>query len=219
MRIQKINFFNNPNIGLFAFSTDKFCVTDRYFKKGYHKTMEDTLKVPLIKTRMMGTPLAGIFAAGNSKGVIVSGRIQEKEIGELKKQTKVLVLKTRFSAMGNMILANDKGCVISKELSKNREKIGDFLGVKTEVGTISGNDLVGSLGIANNKGCLVHKMVTEEEIETLKSILKVNVDVGSVNLGNPWIRSGIIVNSNGLLIGDRSSGPELGIITETLGFV
>ncbi len=219
MRIQKTDFFNSPNIGLFAFATDRFCVADRYFKKDYHKTMEETLKVPLIKTRMMGTPLIGIFAAGNSNGVIVSKGIQKKEIEELKKHVNVLVLNTRFSAMGNMILANDHGCIISKELSKNREKIGEFLGVKTEVGTISGNDLVGSLGIVNNKGCLVHKMATEDEIGTLKSVLKVNVDVGSVNFGNPWIRSGIIVNSNGLLIGDRTSGPELGIITGTLGFV
>ena len=38
--------------------------------------------------------------------------------------------------------------------------------------------------------------------------------VGSVTYGTPYIRSGIIVNSNGVLVSEPSTGAELGRIEE-----
>jgi translation initiation factor 6 len=219
MRIEGINFQKNPNIGLFAFATDKFCLLNRFVKKRKIEKIKKILKVPVIRASALGTPLLGIFIAGNSKGLILSKNLYENEISHLRKNIEVLILDTEFTALGNLILANDNGCVISEKLKKHTKDIEDFLNVRTETGSISGLDLVGSLGICNNKGCLVHKGIKEREKKSLERILNVEVGVGTVNFGNSWVKSGLIVNSFGFLAGDQTSGPELGIISEALGFL
>ncbi|MBN2042491.1 MAG: translation initiation factor IF-6 [Candidatus Aenigmarchaeota archaeon] len=219
MAIEKISFQKNPNIGLYGFSTDKLCFLGGSVKEKVIKTIEKSLGVPVIKASMLGTPLVGIFAAGNSKGVIVSDTVFEKEIDSVQKHTDVLVVETNFTALGNLILCNDHGCIISGEIEDHRNDIKKFLGVPVRVGTIAGMDLVGSLAVATNKGCLAYKMIETKEAGMIGKTLNVNVDVGSVNFGNYWVKSGIIANSSGLLAGEQTSGPELGICSETFGFL
>jgi translation initiation factor 6 len=219
MKFATLNFQNNPNIGLFAFATDSFCLANNFIGEKAAALIHKTLRVPVHRTRMLGTGLIGIFAAGNAKGIVISDRIHHEEIAQIKKKCDVLVLETKHTAMGNLILANDRGCIISKELEGLGQDIEAFLGVETKVGTIAGMDLVGSLAIANSKGCLIHKAATTKEKELIGKTLDVAVLPGSVNFGNQWIRSGLIANSHGFVSGDRTSGPELGLVAETLGFV
>ncbi len=219
MKFAKLDFQKDPNIGLFAFATDKFCLVNRFVRKKDVKLIKSVLKVPVYQTSVLGTGLIGIFTAGNSQGIVISDRIYSEEIEEMQRNFDVLVLETKHTALGNLILANDSGCIVSRELEKFRKDIRDFLGVETRVGTIGGMDLVGSLGVCNSKGCLVHKEANEKEKKLIGRILDVVVSPGSVNFGNPWVKSGLIVNSNGFLAGEQTSGPELGLIAETLGFV
>jgi translation initiation factor 6 len=219
MKIAKLNFQKNPNIGLFALANDGFCLVNRFIRKKDVSLIKSVLRVPVYQTSVLGTGLIGIFTGGNSQGIVISDRIYDEEIEEMQRNFDVLVLETKHTALGNLMLANDKGCIISKDLKPFRKDIRNFLGVDTRIGTIGGIDLVGSLGICNRNGCLVHKWITKKEKELIEKILEVNVSPGSVNFGNPWIKSGLLVNSNGFLAGDQTSGPELGLISETLGFV
>lgn len=219
MKFATLNFENNPGIGLFAFATDGFCVVNRLFRKKDVNLIHKVLKVPVYEVSVLRTGFAGMFISGNSKGAIVSDELHEDEIAHLKRSVDVLVLGTRQTAVGNLILANDRGCVISKELGKHKKEIADFLGVETRVGTIAGLDIVGSLAACNSRGCLAHKSISEKEKNLIEKTLGVSVLPGSVNFGNQWIRSGIIANSNGFVAGDRASGPELGLAAEALGFV
>jgi translation initiation factor 6 len=219
MRFAKLNFHKDPNIGLFSFASDKFCLVNRFIQNKDVKLINNVLKVPVYRTSVLGTGLIGIFTSGNSQGIVISDRIYNEEIEEMQRNFDVLVLETRHTAMGNLILANDNGCMVSNDLEKHRKDIRDFLGVETRVGTIGGMDLVGSLAICNSKGCLVNKWVTKKEKKLIERILDVPVSPGSVNFGNPWVKSGLILNSNGFLAGDQTSGPELGIASETFGFV
>ncbi|MEE9322992.1 MAG: translation initiation factor IF-6 [Candidatus Aenigmarchaeota archaeon] len=219
MKIAKLNFKKDPNIGLFSFATDKFCLVNRFVRKKDTNLIKNVLKVPVYQTSVLGTGLIGIFTAGNSQGIVISDRIYNEEIEEMQRNFDVLVLETKHTAFGNLILSNDKGCIVSNDLEKHRKDIRNFLGVETRVGTIGGMDLVGSLAICNSNGCLVHKWITEKERKFIEKILGVTVSPGSVNFGNPWIKSGMIVNSNGFLSGDQTSGPELGLASETFGFV
>jgi translation initiation factor 6 len=219
MKIAKLNFQKNPNIGLFSFASDNFCLINRFVQKKDLSMIRKVLNVPVYQTSVLGTGLIGIFTAGNSQGIVISDRIYDEEIEEMQRNFDVLVLETKHTAFGNLILANDKGCVISRDLKSYRKDIRDFLGVETRIGTIGGIDLVGSLGACNSNGCLVHKWITKKEKELIEKTLDVNVSPGSVNFGNPWIKSGLIANSNGFLAGDQTSGPELGLISQTFGFV
>jgi len=219
MKFSTLDFQSNPNIGLFAFSTDKFCLVNRFIRKRDADLIGRVLKVPVYETSLLGTGLIGIFAGGNSNGIIISDRIYTEEIEHMKRNFEVLVLETKHTAMGNLILANDRGCIISKEIEEHRSEISRFLGVETAAGTIGGMELVGSLAVANSKGCLVYKEASEREKKLIENMLHVPVLPGSINYGNQWVKSGLIANSNGFLAGDQTSGPELGLISETLGFM
>jgi translation initiation factor 6 len=219
MKIQKFDLQGNPNIGLFAFSTDKFCVANIYLPEESTDVLEKTLHVPVIQSNVLGTPLTGVFVAGNSKGIIVSEHIFDYELKALKKELDVLVLKTKHTAMGNLIIANDNGCYISRRLEKFSGEIEKFLGVNAVWGKIAGMSLVGSLAAGTNRGCVVHKAASKEEKEVICETLGVQISPGTVNFGNPWIRSGVVANSNGLLVGSLSTGPEMGNVAEGLGFV
>lgn len=219
MKIAQLHFRGNPNIGLFALANDGFCLTNVFISGKKAELMERVLKVPVYRTSVLGTGLVGIFAGGNSRGVIISDRIHADEIKRMGKDLNVLTLNTKHTAMGNLILSNDKGCVISEKLENHRERIGRFLGVKTEVGTVGGMELVGSLAACNSKGCVAYKGIGEKEKKTLEKTLGVPVHQGSVNFGNQWISSGVLANSNGMLMGKQTSGPEMGILSEAFGFV
>lgn len=219
MKIAKLNFQKNPNIGLFSFASDGFCLVNRFIQKKDINLIKKVLKVSVYQTSVLGTGLIGIFTGGNSKGIVISDRIYNEEIEEMQRNFDVLVLETKHTAFGNLILANDSGCIISRDLKNHKKDIRNFLGVDTRIGTIGGMDLVGSLGTCNRNGCLVHKWITKKEKNLIEKILEVNVSPCSVNFGNHWVKSGLLVNSNGFLAGDQTSGPELGLITETLGFL
>ncbi len=85
---------------------------------------------------------------------------------------------------------------------------------EVEAGTIANLDIVGSAATSNNIGCLCHREATEEEMEKIEELLKVKVDVGTAGYGSPFIRSGIIVNSKGVVFSELSTGPEIGRFEE-----
>ena len=225
-KIKKAAFNKNPNIGLFSFATNKYCVYDYFGKKKDETLLSDILKVDVIRSRMLGTGLVGIFAAGNSKGIMVSNMLYDEEIDALRDEILSLshnieffVLDTRYSAVGNLILCNDNGCVISEKIKELKDDIESFLDVNVSIGRIAGSYLIGSSAICTNEGCVVNKNASGDEIEQIRKVLGVNIVPATVNFGSIWLKSGIIANSNGLLIGEESTGAEMGNIAEALGFV
>ncbi|MDI6807158.1 MAG: translation initiation factor 6, partial [Candidatus Aenigmarchaeota archaeon] len=105
----------------------------------------------------------------------------------------------------------------SKIFAKSEKvKIENCLGVESEYCTLAKLDIPGSCGIATNKGCLVHRDATEEEIEVAKELLKVRINIGTMNFGSPFVGSSTIANSNGALAGLLTSGPEVANFIETM---
>jgi translation initiation factor 6 len=218
--IAQVSVNNNPNVGLFGLATEKFCILDRYAQPAFSKTVESVLGVPVVGATIGGTGLCGLFCAGNSNGVIVSSAAMEHEKDALKKAgLNFMLMDSLHNAIGNLVAANDNGCIVSPLLAGREKMISKFLSVKTVSSKMAGSDLVGSAVSVSNSGCLLHKNATEADFRLAESILKVKPFIGSVNFGSPWVKAGIIANSRGLLIGDRSSGPEVALIDEAFGFV
>jgi translation initiation factor 6 len=211
----RTNFNGDPNIGMYGFATDKYCLLGMEPNHKNLQKIKDTLKVEVITTSISETDLAGLFAAGNSKGIIVPKITQDYELRKLKScGLNVHVLNSKDTALGNIILCNDHGCIISSPLNKFRKDISDALCCEVVVGEVAELEIVGSCAIASNIGCLCHREAKEEEIKRLEEILKVRVDVGSVSYGTPFIRSGVLVNSNGVMFSEQTTGAEVGRIEE-----
>ena len=212
------NFAGDPNIGMYGFATDSYCLIPN-IKPKTEKVLADELNVKNIKTTLAGTEILSIFSVGNSNGVIVSELARKHEIEAIEKHTQVLVIKGKYTAIGNMAVANDKGCIISEKLKKYKGEIEDFLKVKATLCDIGGLEISGSITLATNKGCLVGKFATKSDTEIIKNALGVNAGFATANFGSSFVKSGIIANSNGAVIGEMSTSPEIQNISEILGFV
>jgi len=213
----KTNFAGDPNVGLYGFATDKYCLLGIEPHLKIRKRMDEVLGVPMIPLPVFGSTLAGLFASGNTKGMVLTKLIEKHELENLERalpDINFLVLKSISTALGNLVLCNDRGCLIPEKFSEHSKEIADVLDCEVAVGTVAGLELVGSAAIASNVGCLCHHEATEDEAKVLEGLLKVKVDVGTVGFGGPFIKAGLIVNSNGVIISDRSTGPELGRIAE-----
>ena len=215
--ILRENFYGDVNIGLYGFATDKYCFLG--LKHKVNKEIEKALGVPVHVSTILGTDFAGIFAAGNSSGLVVTKMAEEHEIKALRNFENVLVLDTRFTAIGNLILINDNGIVISPLLRRNRKDIESFFKLPCVVSAIAGISVTGSCAIATNKGCVVHPRTKPAEKKLIEETLGVPVDISTASFGSPFVKSGVIANSRGLIISTSSSGPEMGRISEVLGFV
>ena len=213
----KTKFSGDPNIGLYGFATDKYCLLGTEFHAKVKKRVDEVLNVPIITLPLFGSTLIGLFASGNSKGIVLTKLVEKHELAKLKlalPDVNIMMLKSDSTALGNLMLCNDRGCLVPEKFSEFSKEIADTLDCEVAVGTVAGLEIVGSAAVASNLGCLCHHETTEDESKRLEELLKVKVDVGTVACGCPFIKSGLIVNSNGVIISDMSTGPELGRIAE-----
>ncbi len=217
--IIQLDFFGDPNVGLFGKANDDFCLIGKDIPT---KKIRKALKVKVYKLTLLHTSLIGLFCALNSNGIIVPALVADEEIEKLRKicrefSINLCILKSKYTALGNLIVCNDEGAIISKVFTrKQKELIEDCLGVETVFGKIAGLNIVGSCCFATNKGCLIHRDAKESEIKKVEKVLKVECAIGTVNSGSPFISSGLIANSNGAIIGSRTTGYELSRIMEAL---
>jgi len=218
--IGRVNFNQDPNLGLFTIPTDEFCIVGNTIMKKDVKVIEEILKVKIVRATISDTELVGLFSTANSNGIVLPKNCKEKEVRVFKKMgLNVFVSQTKQTALGNLILVNDKGCVIPKELKKVKKQLEDCFGVEVEIGTIAGLSTLGSCAIATNKGLLAHINCTEEEMELLESVLKVDGDIGTVGFGSPFVGASVIANSKGFIVPKETTGPELQRVDEALGFI
>ncbi len=214
--LQYADFGGDPNIGLFGLATDKYAVLP---DAGIDAKL---LPKKAVYTTIAGTKFCGLFLAGNSNGLLVPWTITERELSILKKGlggVNICVIESKHTALGNLVSCNDKGAVISPLLREFAGRISDCLGVPVKVGTILGINLVGALCAATNRGFLLDMYAEEEDFNLVKGALKVGGDIGTVNFGSEFVKSGILANSKALLVGAKTTGPEIARIDEALGFV
>jgi translation initiation factor 6 len=183
-------------------------------------SVAETLGTVVVRTLINESTLIGSMMTGNSNGFVVSDLTLDKEASLLQEQGKVVRLKGKMTAAGNLILANDTAALVHPALTdKNIEAIEKTLKVDVKHGTIGGLKTVGMAGCATNKGILVHPRATEEELTVLEDLFKLPVDIGTVSFGSPLVGSAILATTKGLITGTRTSGPELGRIEDALGFI
>jgi len=157
MKISTTDFEGDPNLGLYGFATDKYAFL------GMKKSLP-VLKTKIIVQPMGQTRFSGIFATGNSHGIIISSFFKEyDEYIDIP----VLVLKTDFTAIGNLVLINDNGIIISPLIKNHAKEISDFFGLECKATTIAETGVVGSCAIATNKGCVINPFVKKPDLEVL----------------------------------------------------
>jgi translation initiation factor 6 len=219
--IRRVNLAGNPNLGVSLAATDKVALAPPNLHEKMLKLVEECLQVPVIRTPISGSSLVGALAVGNSKGFVVSRYAFEGEIEKIKEfGLKVERIPDRLTAVGNIILANDHGAVANPFLSDEAIKVvSETLDVAVKKRSIANFKITGSVAVATNKGVLTHPSTTPKELKFLEKIMNVPADVGTVNRGTRLVGAGTVANSQGVLVGKDTTGPEMARIEESLGFL
>ena len=219
MHIVKEGFHGDPNIGLFALATDKYVILPD------DNMNTEVLNVPKIHVNVAHTNLCGLFLAGNSNGILVPSimnkrelSILSKEMSNIDKNIKVSVINSDETVLGNLIICNDSVAIVSPLLKKYFSAIEKCLKVPVVERSFEDADVIGSLCICTNKGFLINMNANDEDFNFIKDALKIEGDIGTVNFGGQFVKSGIVCNSNGFMIGKLTTGPEVARIDEALGF-
>ena len=211
----------SPYVGVFSRASDKLALVPPALPDGLLKEIERATGVPVTPISIGGANIVGSVVAMNSKGAVVADFADESELEVLRAAgLQVGRVAGKFNAAGNNILCNDHGAYLNPDLSKSAEKsIADVLGVPTERGTLAGLKTVGSAAAVTNKGLLCHPKTSDEELDILEKLFKVEADIGTVNHGAPFIGAGLIANKNGAVAGSLTTGPELNRIENALDLI
>lgn len=219
--LQLLDFDENPNVGVFCRANDEVAFIRKGLTKKVKNAVKLTLDVKLVELTIADATIVGSLMAFNSVGAVVTDFVDQESIGMIKKQgLDVCVVSDKLNAAGNDILVNDKGALVHPDLKDSSLKdVEKTLGVPVSRGTIASLKTVGMAAVVTNKGLLCHPKASEEEKRALEKIFGVNVMIGTVNHGSPVIGSGLVANTKGAIIGNITTGIEMGRIEEALGFL
>jgi len=222
MHVLKTNFNGTPNVGLYAYATDSYVLFGEHLPEALLAEVKRTLgNVPFHMTRIAGTSMPGIFLAGNSKAVLAPSIAFDWEIEQVKRlKIPIIVFKTKHTCLGNNIVCNDHGAIISTDFDETeRKSIERHLGVPAVRMDIAGLNAPGALLVLHGEHGIIHRDATASEIAQAERTLGATLTPATVNLGTPYLRAGIINNRGGFVIGDQSGGPEIVHIEESLGYL
>ncbi|RLF13030.1 MAG: translation initiation factor IF-6 [Thermoprotei archaeon] len=217
--IELTSLYGSEYIGAFCLATDRYALIPRDANEKFQRILEENLGVPAYRVNVGTSPIIGILAAGNSHGLLLPFFTLPEELEQLKRDlgVEVAVLQSIKTALGNMILANDKAAIVHNDFTRDEVKvIEDVLDVEVVKGSLGGISLVGSVAVTNNRGALLHPLTSDEEVEWVSQVLKVRADVGTVMMGSHFLRVAMVLNSNGALIAPTTTGPELARIEQVL---
>jgi len=214
--IFKYDVYSGPNIGLYTAVNDKHIFLPNGFAKSKAKNLSDYLNVECVFTSMANTRLLGVMMVGNNHGLLLPSNASPHEYEHIKKSTdlNVDVLDSKYNALGNLICANDKGAVVSPMIPKQKmKKIEDVLGVEVIQKKIAGYHQVGVMVVATMHGGIIHPETDDSDIKTISDVLGVKIEPATINGGIPYVHSGILANKHTLVVGNRTTGPEIMMLT------
>ena len=210
--------FGSPNIGVYCFANESIAIVPPGLTVRKISQFAETLGVHVCNTTIGGSTLVGALVTGNSNAVLVPHTIREYELSRIQEFSRVVVVDSKWTALGNVILANDSGALIHPAAGEEVARaVSDEMKLQPIRGTLGSLPFVGALGVATNKGAMLSPNASEKERVLARSALHVEVELSSTNGGVSFVRSGILANSKGAVLGPLTRGAELMQVSRTLG--
>lgn len=226
MHVHALSFHGNPNVGLLGYCARageaEICILGERLGKENESAIEQALQARIEHVMVAGTPMPGVFLAGNSRALLVPAIAFPHEVAKLRALgLPVQLFETKNTCLGNNIVANDHGCLVNPEFSDEEiARLSSLLGVPVKRIEIAGLPTPGACLVLNGKRAVIHRDAAEDEMAMVKATLGLaHVEPASVNLGSPYVHAGIIANRHGFIISDQSGGPEIVHIDQSLGYM
>lgn len=217
MGIFKYDVYRSPNVGIYAKCNDSFVFIPNGFALTKAQKLCEFLKTEHVFASVANTRLIGVLMVANNNGILLPRNSLDEEVTHLKKATglNVDVLDTKYTALGNLICANDKGGIMSPLIPPEFvKKVEDVLGIEVIRRRIAGYHQVGAMSVATSRGGIIHPATEEEDIRAASQVLGVELEPSTINGGSPYVAAGILANNTSLVVGSLTNGPELVMLTK-----
>ena len=220
--IALMEFESNPNIGLYMFVNDKFCILGKDVNSSKKAEIEKILGVPVYFAKVLGTELVGVFISGNNNFILIPEILENefsifKEIAD-KHNIDLIKISDKFNTLGNNICISENKIIINAQYSK---ELISFLQKKTNINTIISINKKEFNGIGAMCRYVNGMFFVSEEFEEkdLKKFISEIAGNGTVNSGSCYISSGLVGNNKGIILGSLCSTIEIQNITESLNYI
>ncbi|MBU6997313.1 MAG: translation initiation factor IF-6 [Theionarchaea archaeon] len=211
--ISKLDFEGISFIGVYGLCTDTITLIRPDLGKKL-ATVEQVLNTPVLETTIGKSYLIGVFAAGNSTCVVVPYFAEDAETESLREHVTCAVYPEKYTALGNLMLANDKACIVSPVLDPKFFQ--DALGTEVVRAQLGEFLTVGSVGVVTNRAGILHPQLSDEDIEFVEDVLQISCERATANRGVGYLKLCLLANSHGILAGRETTGPELVRIEDIL---
>lgn len=212
MAVYQTEISGSPTLGLLGLATENYCYLPTETTKIQTQKISESLEAKVKKISLYNSSLIGLFSAANSKYLFIPEVVSDSEVKNSEKE--VIKLTGIFTTLGNLILCNDKGCILSPYLAEKKYFFEKELKLKTEATTISDLPFPGILATVTNKAGVAHKNCKDAELEILEKTLGVEFKRLEFYEGSPGAE--VLANTKGLIIPKNLRGQELAEIQEGL---
>ena len=213
MAIYRYTVYKSPNVGIFVKANDSIILVPHGFADTKSDKLAEYLQVKQVHASVADTRLLGPMTVMNNNGILLPSIASDDEVQALRQASQLNVerVDSKFTAIGNLIAVNDNGALLSPLLSGGEvdRQVRDVLGVQTQSMAVGGFVQTGSMIVATNAGAGVHPKASEDEIKAVSEVLQVPAEELTVNGGIPFLSSGVVANTKSVVVGSRTSGPEL----------
>lgn len=215
MDVIKYDVYRGPNIGIYINVNDDHILLPMGFAKSKADKLSEYLNTEMLFVSVANTRLIGTLTVMNNYGILLPKTAYPDEYDLLKETNlNVGILDSKYTALGNIICANDKGAIVSPSFSKNDcLTISQILGVEVYQSKIAGFYQTGSVLVANNTGSAIHPEADEDDIKLFADVLGTKVEHSTINNGIPYVSTGILANNNNVVVGSLTTGPEIMMLT------
>ncbi len=217
MPIGRTLIAGSPYLGVYLRAGETKLVVAPMVPAAIVRELERQLVVRAVRTTVAATEIVGAMSVLNSHGVVVGADVDDEEIAVLECIAPVLRLRSRQTAVGNNILANDSGAIVHPEFTDDAvARIATALHVPARRGTVAGLGTVGMAAIATNKGVIVHPRATPKEADVIAEALAVPVHRSTANFGVPIVGACLVANSKAFVTGRPTTPVEINHLQEGL---
>ena len=219
MRLKAL-FEGNSFVGIFAKTSEKITIVPKNSPEKFVRICGDAFGTQVVLASVDSSELLGIFCCMNGRGIVLPEFVSKGEVDEFRGVgLEVLVMKDRHASIGMNVAANDKVAMVNPKIPASiARKIGECLDVEVIRRKIGPYGTAGACCVMTNRGFVLHN-AQGGELEKLEKELGMRGGIGTVNMGNAFVGTGVVANSNGYVVGERTSGFETHRLDEALGFI
>lgn len=209
--MQVIDFYNNPNIGLFFYTNNEKTIIPEITPTSVKSLIKEELSTELVECNTYESSVNNVFLTGNNEFLFAPSILTNKEEEALNniKGLKLVVLDTKLNALGNNMCFSKNNVLINPKFENKIVKKLEGLGFKVSKGRVAGVNTVGANLITFGSKALVNPDASESEMESVKKALSLDCVKGTVNNKSNIVKAGLIVNNKGVLVSKNMTGPEM----------